>query len=117
MTKLVMLVNTDLKMKKGKIAAQCAHSAVGIYKKLLKENKKQLIDEWQKNGEAKIALKVNNLEQLLIIHDAGVREGLLTYIVVDAGRTQIEKGSITVCAIGPAPDEVIDKITGHLKLL
>jgi peptidyl-tRNA hydrolase len=32
---------------------------------------------------------------------------------VDAGRTQIEAGSQTVLAIGPAPVESIDRITGR----
>ena len=31
--KQVMVVRTDLKMRKGKIAAQCCHGAVGAYKK------------------------------------------------------------------------------------
>lgn len=43
--------------------------------------------------------------------------GMPTYIVHDAGRTQIPAGSQTVLAIGPAPKSVLDKVTGHLKLL
>ncbi len=43
--------------------------------------------------------------------------GLNTYIVHDAGRTQIPAGSQTVLAIGPAPKSLIDQVTGHLKLL
>ncbi|KAJ9508908.1 hypothetical protein QJQ45_028225, partial [Haematococcus lacustris] len=43
--------------------------------------------------------------------------GLPTYIVHDAGRTQIPAGSQTVLAIGPAPKSTIDGITGHLRLL
>jgi hypothetical protein len=31
--KLVMIVRTDLKMGKGKIAAQCCHAAVGAYRR------------------------------------------------------------------------------------
>jgi PTH2 family peptidyl-tRNA hydrolase len=36
---------------------------------------------------------------------------------MDAGKTQIEGGSITVIAIGPAPKKSIDEITGKLSLL
>ena len=46
-----------------------------------------------------------------------VSAGMPTYIVHDAGRTQIPAGSQTVLAIGPAPKSLIDQITGHLKLL
>lgn len=42
---------------------------------------------------------------------------LPTYIVHDAGRTQIPAGSQTVLAIGPGPKSVVDQITGHLRLL
>lgn len=38
-------------------------------------------------------------------------------VIADAGRTQIEPGSHTVLAVGPAPLSVINEITGHLKLL
>jgi peptidyl-tRNA hydrolase, PTH2 family len=34
----------------------------------------------------------------------------------DAGRTQVEAGSLTVAAIGPAKVGDIDAITGHLSL-
>ena len=43
--------------------------------------------------------------------------GLVTYIVEDAGRTQIAAGSKTVLAIGPAPVHAFEEITKHLKLL
>lgn len=43
--------------------------------------------------------------------------GVTAEVIQDAGRTQIEAGSMTVLGVGPAPKSVVDKITGHLKLL
>lgn len=43
--------------------------------------------------------------------------GVTAEVIADAGRTQIDPGSLTVLGIGPAPKGVVDKITGHLKLL
>lgn len=43
--------------------------------------------------------------------------GLVAEVIQDAGRTQIEAGSLTVLGIGPAPASVINQVTGHLKLL
>ena len=35
-----MIVRTDIKMGKGKIAAQCCHAAIGAYKQADKEKNK-----------------------------------------------------------------------------
>ncbi len=43
--------------------------------------------------------------------------GLITYIVADAGKTQIEAGTETVCAIGPGPEDIVNQVASHLKLL
>ena len=42
--------------------------------------------------------------------------GIISNVIQDAGRTQIARGSKTVCAVGPGPTKLIDKVTGHLKL-
>jgi PTH2 family peptidyl-tRNA hydrolase len=38
-------------------------------------------------------------------------------VVRDAGRTEVEAGSVTVLAVGPATAELIDMVTGELRLL
>jgi peptidyl-tRNA hydrolase, PTH2 family len=38
-------------------------------------------------------------------------------VVHDMGLTQIEPGTLTCIGIGPAPCEIIDKVTQCLKLL
>jgi PTH2 family peptidyl-tRNA hydrolase len=43
--------------------------------------------------------------------------GLTAVPIRDAGRTQVAAGTKTVLGIGPAPKEVINLFTGHLKLL
>ena len=43
--------------------------------------------------------------------------GIPVHIVVDAGRTQIAPDSKTVIALGPADADLIDSVSGHLKLL
>lgn len=40
-----------------------------------------------------------------------------TYLVEDAGHTQIKAGSKTILGIGPAFSNEIDPYTKHLKLL
>lgn len=110
--KLVFLVRTDLGMGVGKIAAQVGHAAIGAYK----QSPGQLLAKWEESGQAKIVLQVNSLEQLIALQEAALKAGLNNYHVEDAGRTQIEPGSITVLAIGPDADSKINQITGSLKL-
>ncbi|CAB3256847.1 unnamed protein product [Arctia plantaginis] len=114
--KLVLVVRTDLNMGKGKIAAQCSHAAVGAFEKAQKSDPEGL-QKWQYTGQAKVALKTDSLEEIKQIKDNAKKMGLITSLIRDAGRTQIAPNSITVLGIGPAPKDVIDKVTGHLKLL
>ena len=113
--KMVLCVNTSLKMDKGKIAAQCGHATLGAYKMSLKFAKSN-VQWWERTGQAKIAVKVTE-EQMFAVAKAAEEIGVVNYIVMDAGKTQIAAGSQTVCAIGPAPVHVVNEITKTFKLL
>jgi PTH2 family peptidyl-tRNA hydrolase len=112
--KMLLCVNTSLGMGKGKIAAQCGHAALGAYKHGLKSNRSG-VECWEYTGCAKIAVKVND-EEMKEMESIAKNQGLVSYVVRDAGRTQIAAGSRTVLAIGPAPVSEM-KFTNHLKLL
>lgn len=53
---------------------------------------------------------------MMELYKTAKQNNVLTSIIRDAGHTQVASGSKTVIAIGPAPDSVLKKITGHLKL-
>ena len=61
--------------------------------------------------------KVKTKEELLELKKHADEKGISNYLVIDAGRTQIPTSSITVLALGPDEDEIIDEVTGDLKLL
>jgi PTH2 family peptidyl-tRNA hydrolase len=44
------------------------------------------------------------------------REGLPHAVVRDAGHTQLDPGTVTTLAVGPANDAMVDKVTGDLSL-
>ncbi|MCC9260873.1 MAG: aminoacyl-tRNA hydrolase [Methanobrevibacter woesei] len=111
--KQVMVVRNDLKMGKGKIAAQCCHGSLGAYKKTNPEK----IRKWENEAYAKVVCKVNSLEELLELKKQAIINKVSYYLVVDAGRTQVPTSTTTVLALGPDEDEILDKITGDLKLL
>ena len=50
--KQVMIVRTDLKMGKGKIAAQCCHGSIGSYKKASPEKIRKWESEAYEIGRA-----------------------------------------------------------------
>ncbi|KAF3911441.1 hypothetical protein ABW20_dc0104602 [Dactylellina cionopaga] len=114
--KMILCVRTDLGMTKGKIAAQCGHATLACYKTVTR-HAPLLLKRWEYLGQAKIALKVDSEEELLMLQAQAMSLGLVAKVIRDAGRTQIASGSATVLGIGPAPKSVVNQITGHLKLL
>ncbi|XP_076620650.1 peptidyl-tRNA hydrolase 2, mitochondrial isoform X1 [Colletes latitarsis] len=112
--KLILVIRTDLKMGKGKVAAQCAHAAVAAYKAAIKNPK--ILQAWEECGQAKITVKVDSEDALKEVAKQARAVGLLANMIQDAGHTQVAPGSRTVCAVGPGPASLIDQVTGHLKL-
>jgi peptidyl-tRNA hydrolase, PTH2 family len=111
--KQAIVIRTDLKMGKGKIASQVAHASVeGVGR-----SSKARIDAWKSEGMKKVILKVSSEEEIFLLYERAKKEKLVSTIIRDAGRTQIESGSVTALAVGPDEDEKVNKVTGHLKLL
>lgn len=111
--KQVIVIRNDLKMSKGKTAAQACHACLGSYKKVNTDK----IQDWERDGEKKVIVKVNRLEKLFEIKEIAKKNNVPNYMVKDAGRTEIPTGTITCLGIGPDDDEIVDKVTQNLKLL
>ena len=112
--KMVLVVNTDLPMGKGKIAAQCGHAAVGCFERAARTCP-HAVRAWKRTGCAKIALKCSEDEMVLIAGKA-LSQDIPLYLVEDAGRTQIAAGSRTVLGLF-GPTHVFIGLTDHLKLM
>ncbi|MEN4006316.1 MAG: aminoacyl-tRNA hydrolase [Methanobacterium sp.] len=111
--KQVMIIRTDLKMSKGKIAAQACHASLGAYKKA----DPQKIQKWELEGGKKVVVRVKDLRELYEVYEVVKSIDIPIYLVQDAGMTELPKGTVTCLGIGPDEDEKIDKITNELKLL
>lgn len=114
--KMILCVRKDLEMSKGKIAAQCAHAAVGAYRQAEAKNA-SVLSAWLGCGQPKIAVQIKDEAEMDELEKQAKMKGLLTFIVHDAGHTQVAAGSKTVIAIGPGGRDAIESVTGHLKLL
>lgn len=114
-TKMVILVRSDLNMTKGKAAAQACHAVLAAYKDVFKRDP-GLLAAWERSGQAKVTLKVESEEDLMGLVKKAREYGVTAQYIRDAGRTQVAPNTTTVAAVGPAPCNLLDLITGHLKL-
>eukprot|EP00397_Hematodinium_sp_SG-2012_P045704 GEMP01051427.1.p1 GENE.GEMP01051427.1~~GEMP01051427.1.p1 ORF type:complete len:181 (+),score=31.94 GEMP01051427.1:95-637(+) len=109
--KLVICVRTDLNMSIGKVAAQVGHA---VHTNVRQSSMKEL-SIWECIGSKKITLAVTSLDELKDLKSNAREQGLVANSIRDAGHTEVEPGTITVLAIGPAAVSEVDKITGKLK--
>jgi len=113
MYKQVLLVREDLKMPKGKIAAQAAHASVEAVLRADRE----VVKQWRQAGMMKVALKVASEQELYKYIQQAKDLGLATSVITDAGKTVVAPGTVTCGAIGPALENTVDRITGGVPLL
>jgi peptidyl-tRNA hydrolase len=111
--KQAIVVNDSLKLPKGKLAAQVAHASVGAFLQSSIEDRQA----WLEEGMPKVVLKAPGDEDLQRLFLLAQERNLPADLVADAGRTVVPEGTLTCLGIGPAPEEILDSVTGDLKLL
>lgn len=115
-TKLVIAVQQDVKLSTGKLCAQVGHAVQEAVLKCKAKDSK-LLKKYEQNGSVKICVKAFDVAHLeFLVHEAE-RLGLINSLIEDEGRTELSRATVTCCAIGPGPDELVDKICKGLKLL
>lgn len=135
--KQVIVVRRDLKMRKGKIAAQSGHACVeAVLMALAKENRladvrvadgwvhladtgrdATPLSEWFANGVAKICVYVDSEDALVDLARQGEAAGFSVALVRDAGHTEFHgEPTYTCLAFEPLYPEQIDPLTGDLPL-
>ena len=64
--KMVLIVNAELNMGVGKVGAQCAHAALGLYKTLLEDQAKygEMLLSWEQFGSVVHFYTETNIYQL-----------------------------------------------------
>jgi PTH2 family peptidyl-tRNA hydrolase len=114
--KQAIVVRKDLGMRTGKLATQVAHASVGAYRAWQRDNPLSF-DEWSDQGQKKIVLRADSEEILTVLEGAAVKVDMPHYLVRDHGRTQVDPGTLTALALGPAEAEDVDRLTSTLQLL
>ena len=129
--KQVIVMRNDLNMRKGKMIAQGAHASMAvILNEVYTARNDQVVAlsaNWEKGNPfhtwlagnfTKICVKIDSLDELLELKKKADEAGIPNSLIVDSGLTEFNGVPTETCmAIGPAESNVIDKLTGHLKLL
>ena len=100
-------------MSVGKTAAQVAHAAVTA---VLSAVGTDTLTEWLRDGQAKVVVRVLSEEELQQRVARAEAAGLRATPIADAGRTELDAGTLTCCAFGPDTDAAVDQVTGDLAL-
>lgn len=114
--KQVIVVRTDIKMSKGKMAAQAGHAAVSAAE-YARKNRPEWWTPWINEGQCKIAVKVSSEQEILELERKARHANLPAALIVDRGLTELPPETTTCLGIGPAPANKVDAITGNLRLL
>lgn len=110
--KQAIVARADLGMGEGKLAAQVAHASLQAYESADGSAQR----EWQGSGQKKIVLQASSEDDLFELAESAQRKGVPHSVVRDAGHTQLEPGTVTALAVGPAAAETVDTVTGELQL-
>ncbi|OUO32081.1 aminoacyl-tRNA hydrolase [Olsenella sp. An293] len=137
LAKQMIVMRRDLKMRKGKIAAQAGHACVeAVLMALAREGRgadvqateswawlyhdegdTSPLTDWFDAGVAKVCVYVDSEEELLDLAERGREQGLIVALVRDAGHTEFHgEPTYTCLAFEPLPAEAIDPLTGELPL-
>lgn len=111
--KQVIVVREDLNLSRGKTAAQAAHASLQAWKNAGDE----IRERWEREGGKKVVVESEDEEQLFRLKEDANNLGLPTALITDRGYTEVDPGTKTALAIGPAETERIDKVTGSLPLM
>ena len=135
--KQMIVMRRDLKMRKGKIAAQAGHACVeATLLALMRENRlsdlresedyltldttgkePSPLSDWFTRGVAKICVYVDSEEALLEIDRKAKEMGYISALIQDAGMTEFHgEPTYTCLALEPLTAEQVDPLTGNLPL-
>ncbi len=137
-SKQVIVMRRDLKMRKGKIAAQAGHACVeAVLMALSRDGRlgdvrvedgwarlagsgaepESPLEAWFAHGVAKICVYVDSEEELLDLDAAARERGFISALVRDAGHTEFHgEPTYTCLALEPLYPEQVDPLTGELPL-
>ncbi|GIQ68284.1 peptidyl-tRNA hydrolase [Xylanibacillus composti] len=109
------VVNEELNMSPGKLAAQIAHAATWMALDLASPVSSKFPEfhdyfkQWFREGMKKVVLRGNQQQlERLIQHDF--------YHIQDSGLTEVPRGALTVVGLPPMPKDIAQDYVKQLRL-
>ncbi len=126
--KQVLVLRKDLNMRKGKMVAQGAHaSQMAVYPRPTDEDIARgyilvyLTEHntpWLRDNFKKITCGVKDETELLALYARAQELGIPCSLVTDSGLTEFHNvPTNTAIAVGPAHEDIVNLVTGHLTPL
>lgn len=118
--KQVIVIRKDLNMRKGKMVAQGSHASIAFLTRRVQNSEPiaEIQKEWLDGSFVKVCVSVDSEEELLEIEEKAIEMSVECHVVTDNGLTEFNGVPTRTClALGPDKSEILDQITGHLKLL
>ena len=109
----------------GKYCAQAAHASMAALLSMATNDgttitlpmSNQVISDWINGSYTKVVLQVDTEEQLKDVYARASALGLPCALIIDNGLTEYNGvKTATAVDIGPAAPDLIDRVTGDLKL-
>lgn len=120
-TKQVIVIRTDLNMRKGKMCSSAAHASLIFLQQRVNLDRPTFLTkaqrEWLAGLQRITVLQAPDADELLRLSNEATNLGVEAHRFYDAGLTEVAPDTLTALAIGPDYDSIIDKVTGNLKLL
>ena len=136
-SKMMIVMRRDLKMRKGKIAAQAGHACIDAVLQALKKEDRMNdlvmstdgmmlmntdkpaspLSEWFSGGCTKVCVYVDSEDDLLKIAEEAEKRGIIAAVITDWGLTEFHGEHTKTClALEPLTAEIADELTGSLPL-
>jgi len=128
LTKQVIVIRRDLKMRRGKEIAQGAHASMlwladRVIQRMNRSGTASRVEfsaaelAWLEGSFRKVTVKVGSEAELMAVYEKAIEAGLLAYLITDRGLTEFGGVPTHTClGIGPDYDHLIDPVTGDLEL-
>lgn len=114
--KMWLAVREDLALSPGKLATQAGHAYQVLTFEALRQCPETLAAYVQANMP-KISVRADDLAMLERVAREAEAANIPFAVITDAGRTEIEPGTQTVCAFGPSTREALPPFLKRLRLL